>query len=308
MGLTASSADLKNVELLHHYVSVACLTIGTAKNMHVWQVSIPRLALSHEFLMQGLLSISALHLSTLQPARHIELIRQATMAEHKALPSYRQFVSDNKPDKIHAVFAFAGFLVPYLLSVSGWLDTPVGRIPSHDDPLPHWFYVLRGLVSMCAQSWFELANGPFSPLLVRTIAPVDCNRNPDDVHLVNIYGLLEQNTRPTSEDVKTLLLCRAALDELRRVAALPYSPCKTLDTTAVVYIWPGSISEQFVLLLHQHRPEALVILAHYCVMLKRVNSCWYLKGVGSSMLIAIENALENEWRPWISWALAQPTL
>ncbi|KAF2174918.1 hypothetical protein K469DRAFT_680710 [Zopfia rhizophila CBS 207.26] len=306
IGLATFSLDPKNLELLHHYTSVTCLTLGTVRNMHVWQVEIPRLALCHEFLMHGLLAISALHLSTLQTARNSELIRRATMAEHMALPSFRQYVSANEAEKIHAVFAFAGYLVPYLLSLSGWLDAPMGRIPSLDDYRPHWFHVLRGLVSLCGRSWFELAKGPFSPLLVRSVAPVDCNKNPDDAHLVKIYRLLQRSTLSNPANGKTLAVCRTALDELRRVAALPYSPCKTLEVTAVVYIWPGSISQQFLQLMHQRRPEALVILAHYCVLLKKVDSCWYLKGVGNDLLAAIEHELGDEWRPWIAWALAQP--
>ncbi|KAF2249380.1 hypothetical protein BU26DRAFT_317700 [Trematosphaeria pertusa] len=299
--------DLESMELLHHYTSVAFLTIGPCRNMHIWQIEIPRLALSHDFLMRGLLALSAVHLATLQPHRSLQLRRRAATAELTALPSFREHTSTTKSENIHAVFAFAGFLPPYLLAQSGWLDAPRGRIPSLDDDRPHWFLFIRGLTGLLARSLPEIAKGPFGPTLTRTVAPVDCSRNPEDSHLAEVYPLLQPTASSTPTDKEALSVCRGAIDELRRVAALPYSPCRTLEARAMAYIWPGSVSHDFVNLLHSRRPEALVILAHYCVLLKQLNWCWYLRGVGDAMLGAIDHELGDRWRHWITWALDYPT-
>jgi hypothetical protein len=141
--------------------------------MYVWQNDIPQMAVSHDFLMQGLLAISALHLSTLQPHRKLELIQRATISEHLGLPSFRDFVSHDDPQNIHAVFAFAGFVVPYVTTVFGSLDTLPGRIPSLDDEHPHWFFDFRGLLHMVARSWLVLKKGPFNPLLKQGDVKVD---------------------------------------------------------------------------------------------------------------------------------------
>ena len=52
--------------------------------------------------------------------------------------------------------------------------------------------------------------------------------------------------------------------------------------------------------------RALMILAHYCVLLKKIDHVWYLKGVGEELLENIRQSLSKEWRPRIKWAIDQP--
>lgn len=259
--------------------------------------------MSHNFLLHGLLAISALHLSTLQPHRKGELTRRATLYEHLGLPSFRDFVSHDNPQNIHAVVSFAGFVVPY---VCGSRDTLTGRIPSLEDDHPHWFFAFRGLLQMVGRSWMILRTGPFSPLLERgPIFTLDTIEHPDDVHLVKTYQLLAARDGSSDEDVEPLKVCKAALDELRRLFACPHTPMRTRVMIAI-HVWPGTVSQEFIRLIQERRPEALIILAHYCVLLKKVDSCWWLAGVGNRMLAAIDEALGPEWRPWIQWPVEHP--
>jgi hypothetical protein len=307
-GKIAWDLDMKSLELLDHYTTVACLTLGTAKNMYAWQVAIPQIALSHDFVMYGILAVSALHLAMLQPHRKEELRHQASIVEVTALPRFRHFVELGAPQASHAVLAFAGFVVPYVLAQSGAVDAPLGRIPSWNDEHPHLFHAIRGLVQVLKRSWMSLIVGPFSPLLSRVISPVDKSRNPDDAQFIRIKELLKIGPNSSVEDKKVMLVCEDALEELRRVAALPYSPCKTLDPIAAIYIWPGLMPEEFLPLIYDRRPEALVILAHYCVLFKQVDSTWYFNGLGQKLLIAIDDELGEAWRLWIEWALKQPAI
>jgi hypothetical protein len=263
------------------------------------------MAVSHEFLMHGLLAISALHLSTLQPNRKVELTQRAAISEHMALPYFREFVSHDSSQNVHAVVAFAGFVVPYIVTVCGSMDTSIGRIPSLVDESPHWFFSFRGLLQMVGRSWMALKEGPFRPLLSQSKMPIDFGRNPDDVHLAKIHHMLESRAHSVDDDLETLQVCEIALDELRRVFALPQSPMRT-QVMIGVHVWPGTVSQQFIELIHQRRPEALIVLAHYCVLLKKVDSCWWLDGVGRKLLAAIDLELSPEWRPWIEWPLEHP--
>jgi hypothetical protein len=291
------------MELLHHYTSITCLTFGDDRRKWLWQKEIPQMAMTHDFLMHGLLAISALHLSTLQPHRKEELTRRATLSEHLGLPSFRDFVSHNNPHNIHAVVAFAGFVVPY---VCGSLETLTGRIPSLDDDHPHWFFAFRGLLQMVGKSWIVLRTGPFGSLLHRgPTFTLDTVENPDDVQLARVHQLLEPSSHYSEEDLAVLEVCKAALDELRRLFACPHEPMRTRVMIAI-HVWPGTVSQRFIEIMQERRPEALVILAHYCVLLKKVDSCWWLAGVGNRMLAAIDQALGQDWRPWIEWPLEHP--
>lgn len=303
----ALAADPKTTELLHHY------SIHTSRSMsrnlgpskqEIWAVSIPQLALGHDWLMHSMLAISALHLLSLQPSRKAELITRASRSESLALPMYRRALAEKHKQNIHAVFAFAGFAIPYVLALSSWLDLPSSRIPDRGGL--HWFLMARSLTDMLGEQWVILKQGPFAPLLNPASSPIILDRNPDDVHLAKVHDMLKQSAAESSLDEPTLNVCRETLDELRRVAALHYAPVRVVSMISAVYIWPGSISQAFVELLHQRLPEALVILAHYCVLLKFVDSCWYMKGVGEKLLVTIIEELNDRWRPWIMWALDQP--
>lgn len=100
--------------------------------------------------MHGLLAVSALHLSTLQPSRKSELVRFASTSESLALPTFRELVKRNDPGDISAVFAFAGSVIPYMLAVSGVLGVSDMGSPCAKEP--HWFLMARGLIDYCERT------------------------------------------------------------------------------------------------------------------------------------------------------------
>lgn len=67
-------------------------------------------------------------------------------------------------------------------------------------------------------------------------------------------------------------------------------------------MWPGSVDQDFIELIYERDERALVLLAHYCVLLKKVDHIWYLKGLGEGMLREILEVLGTEWWEWVEWA------
>lgn len=63
-------------------------------------------------------------------------------------------------------------------------------------------------------------------------------------------------------------------------------------------------AEQYIRLLNERRPEALVLFAHYCVLLSYCDYSWHFCGVGKRLIAAIWRSLSVEMRPWISWPVA----
>lgn len=304
-GLQPATLDLKSLELFYHYISEACFTLATPKAIFIWQVAIPQMAFSHAFLMHGLLAISALHLASLQPQRALELQKSAFISKQAALSLFRRVAAEIGSDDTHAVFAFSWFVVPYVLSLSGGSQS--SKIPNFDGESPHWFLVIRGLIALLWKNWMDLVNGPFSPLLAQTSGEFSKSSNPDDGELAKLHQILAPKDDVFAEEETELAACRVALEELRRVSALPYAPCNTLPSTSSVFLWTGTVTDEFLQLLYKRKPEALVVLAYYCVLLKRVNSIWYFKGVGETLLDAINNKLDKKWKPWIAWAVQQPS-
>jgi hypothetical protein len=69
-----------------------------------------------------------------------------------------------------------------------------------DDGNPHWFLALRGITSLAASNWIQLAERPFSPMLVRTVKPVEYSSNPDGGHLASFHSLLAARRGSSTEN------------------------------------------------------------------------------------------------------------
>jgi hypothetical protein len=301
--LSPSPFDTQTNELLHHYTSTLYLSLADNRTPTVWRVAMPQMGLAHPFLLSGIQAISALHLATLIPQRKNEFHTLALAQESAALPSFRETMRNPNPETINAIFAFAGSIVYYIMaSPENFAGQNVDRcrIPSKNDEHPHWFLLMRGLMGLLVDNWEDLKKGPFRALL-DTLPPgseFTLNTIGDD-QLRKLDGMF------TSNDWK-VEICRQALQELRIVSALSYWPSGVRSIKSSIHMWAGRISQEFVELIYERDPRALVILAHYCVMLKRNDHVWYLKGLGTRLLENIRQVLTKEWLPWIQWPLDFP--
>jgi hypothetical protein len=299
-----TSDDVLDDELFHHYTTSTYAAIGGTRALDIWNSKVPQLALEHPFLMHGLLAVTALHLADLNPERYSHLVARASRHESLALPSFRQIISKITEQNCHAIFTFSGFVIPYALAS---LDSSESQntIPSNTLQAPNWMYLIRGVHGLLYTNWKWLLNGPFAPLLERTRFPIDFANNPDDGHLAALLPLFSPPDPILMEDQTVLDTCRGAFNELRRTCALPYSPCKTVDKKAAATIWPGTISPAYIQLLRERRPEALIILAHYSVLVNQVPDCWYFRRLAKQLLSATCQCLSRRWRTWIEWPLEQ---
>lgn len=187
-----------------------------------------------------------------------------------------------------------------------WTSATIARLPTRGDPNPHWFLALGGLIPLLGANYDILKQGPFGPVLLDRQEIPDLSVNPSDHQLASLSTLFREDAITTSSPA-ALAACRDALISLRRVFCLPYTENKSwLNIKSGVYIWPGVVSQDFLESLFDRIPEALILLAHYCVLVKNLNSCWYFRGLGVGLLERIEEELAMEWWPWIEWAKEQP--
>lgn len=257
------------------------------------------MALKHDFLMHGILALSGLHLSRMQPSRSRKLSVLASVHEQLALPSFRKHLSqDFSNDTCHAVFSFSGFVVPFILASESSLEASTSRIPGLSNDSPHWFHAVRGLAVLLEGNWSTLAQGPYAPLLVTPLEAISCVNNPDDDRLAEIQQLVLSGDEIS--DAEETIPCQLALDGLRRVLSWP-----GLESGFVA--WPGMVSVEYLRLLHHQHPVALIILAHYCVLIKRIERVWYLRGLGQNLLSSIHEVLPPKWRPWLEWPMQHPS-
>lgn len=71
----------------------------------------------------------------------------------------------------------------------------------------------------------------------------------------------------------------------------------------VILAWPARQPDRFISLLNQRQPEALIILAHYCVLLQHSmdDGTWFLIGCARRVLDAIKTAIPESLHSMLVW-------
>jgi hypothetical protein len=82
--------------------------------------------------------------------------------------------------------------------------------------------------------------------------------------------------------------------------------------------WSTITPDTYISLVSQHCPEALVLLAHYCLLLSKIDNVWWLKGISRHLLRSVCRMIgkvgnagdggEGKWEAWISWPLQELVL
>ncbi|KAL1893967.1 hypothetical protein Sste5346_006108 [Sporothrix stenoceras] len=75
--------------------------------------------------------------------------------------------------------------------------------------------------------------------------------------------------------------------------------------TSSVYYWLYCIEDDFLHLIVQRRPLALVVFAHFVVLLRVLSSCWWMQGWTTHLMQEIWELLDEDHRLWICWPIEE---
>lgn len=69
----------------------------------------------------------------------------------------------------------------------------------------------------------------------------------------------------------------------------------------MILLWAYPLSKRFRHDLQTHQPAALVLLAHWCVLLRLVDHYWFVNGAARQLLDDIEDKMHPDFREWLVW-------
>lgn len=108
--LAASSPltlNLAHLELLHHFIAVTSYAISFGPLGHdVWHMIIPKIALSHDWLMHSILAVSGLHIAHLNPDQRDTYWKRAAIHQDHALQGQQRALANPGIQNGDALFAF----------------------------------------------------------------------------------------------------------------------------------------------------------------------------------------------------------
>ena len=291
---------MRDLELLHHFVTETCFTLSDRPESHkIWQKLAPQEAFSHDFLMRGIFAISALHLAWLRPDQHEHYTHIAVKQQDAALRSFRSLMSSKMdPSNCDAFFALSSLIVVYGFESPKASDS-LGMFNYNGDDSDEWLPLIRGVNSVLVSVWPWIKNGRLSGLLhdhqqepPKTELPTVLDEQLE--HLEHLCG----NTFGGQEATDAYKSAIASLrNSFVRMNNRPPYECEI----SIAFLWPVMIPQEFVAKLNAREPEALIILAHYCVILHHLDSYWWMNGWAMHIINNIHHELDNDWRYWIEW-------
>jgi hypothetical protein len=253
-------------------------------------------AFTTPYLMDELLAYSAAHKSTLnQETRHF-YATEATRLQTRALTLYNGTRLDLSQETCLPMFIFSSLLGHHILF--DVFNAPLNDLGAALDGLTHCIGVHRGLSAIAQASW-----PMFSEELQKRFLQT-CLRDGEtigSIHQGECNSLLE---RLDASDLSpsSVAVHREAVDVLQKLfnSESSASPMKrgNLD---VVQDWLILMSEDYLHCLKQRRPEALVILAYYCVLLHRAAEYWFVGDLGRRLIYLINGHLGPLWSDWLEW-------
>ena len=103
----------------------------------------------------------------------------------------------------------------------------------------------------------------------------------------------------------------AMLPDDRRTCALILAELKAIYdnvltsqgtcSVASILCFPKQDSGNFAQLIKRRLPQALIILAYYCVLLDILDTRWWINGWSTRVLRDVLGSLDEQWRHWIEW-------
>ncbi|KFY18830.1 hypothetical protein V493_08315 [Pseudogymnoascus sp. VKM F-4281 (FW-2241)] len=292
--------------LLHHYITCTSLSLATdTRTKTMWQVKLPHIASQFPFLMHGILACAALHLAYLDPGQERELMIRGRIHQDRAMPLFRTAIASPNNDNCDAVFAFSHLLVIYSFAADRE-DEQLFLVESNAlDVLPSWLYFIRSGCSMLCDVWEQLESGPVGSLISAWEIPITFSEAEQWPPMDSLLSAVPSQGSEDSWSEDICKIYRDAATELGVAFSCTQDPSAGFTAWDALRIWPMRISDAYLNLLSQQHPCALILVAHYCILLQRLDSHWYFEGRAKRLLLTIMSCLDRRWHHTVEWPLAE---
>ncbi|EXJ62543.1 hypothetical protein A1O7_02981 [Cladophialophora yegresii CBS 114405] len=298
----ATDLDVTDLRLMHHFTSVVALDLANAQTPEaqaLWQVHAVKLGLKHEFLLRGILAVSAFHLAYLYPERKAEYELIGTRHQSLGLTEFQETLAHVDETNCHALFAFSCLLI-----VLAFASSAKEKPEDFTRDVLHWFYLLRG-ANIVLNMHHETIRCSFLKPLLDEMAHMETTaayRFPDTDQITKLFRVCNspEHDKETAQAID--LAIHSLLSTFVQASLLK---TRGDGTVLATFVWPINLPPRFLDLLSEKQPEAMVILAHYCVLIHWGESIkedtWFISGWAEYMLETITESIPDVWHEQLEW-------
>jgi hypothetical protein len=287
------------------------MNMKTDPNLHIWATTIPRLAFRHNALLYSIYTIAALHIANLEPhnKEHVATYQKylgLTLQEH------RNDVTNLGPANADATTLTSSFLRisnfallqerpqnPYT-PPTDWLH--MSSTTGQGLNVAAWKYIhndensiMRRFINH-APGW---SANPLGHLREDDFRFQEANRR----ELLHLLRRTQDDvlTEPWNAEILSAYETTISYIGAIQLAIQAHEPPESIFRRIISF--PQCVETNFITLVQQQRPRALVILAHYCAYLTDFRYIWWIRDAGPREVRGIESVLPDDWLDLMNWPL-----
>ncbi|KAH7136426.1 hypothetical protein EDB81DRAFT_657165 [Dactylonectria macrodidyma] len=310
---------MQSLRLLHHYSTVVFPTLSRDDTVAVWKTAVPEIAFSHEFLMHGLLAMSALHYAQSHPNQRRQYVLVSSYYQNLALQHFSTHLNDINDDNCEALFLLATFI--FVITMCSIADRPDSEAPLSPSEVAHSFMLLQGIKTIVNFShltrWNE--HGPLAPLL-QPLPPIKLMRSGPFLVQMDRLTTLAREMHPSFDVINPQSSCLLAIESLRITYHSTFAEDAASGRSRRIWLWPITLTNVFIDLIDKNHPVALIILAHFAALARPFEYQDWINKKGFAALVqpvepqgsgnhgwtvniikAVARSLDHDWQEWMDW-------
>jgi hypothetical protein len=283
--------NLENIDLIIYWFTATVHTVNPPAAIHICQTLILKQAMQHHFLLHGILALSALHLAD-SHADPENYTRIATSHHTRGLALYHTILADINKANYSASIAFSSITAIFALALAR---------PSASKAVEIDLVLELAQIFQLSKGWHKVVQAADSLKCTGSSSLV----KPHEISTASIsadteaaFGRLHALNQENHAAVYT-----AAISTLKTVFEILEGTEN--DNPHVALEWVSKMPEDFIYLMKERLSLALVILAHYCVVLYRAPRVWWLRGWSEGLFGVIWRGIDPVYRDSMQWARQQ---
>lgn len=296
--------NMLDLELLHNFTNSTCNTFHSDPILKtLWRINIPQLAFSCDFVMRGMLALSALHLAYFRPERQEFLLSHAMLQHEVGLREATSILSDVTDENCTYIYIFSVMTCMFTLASPRKSDD---FLVFGESGISEWLILCRGIRTIIEASQETLKNGVLGPMFIAggrrylLREQISEELTEEGEQLDQLLNLIKSSSKSQTD----LEIYTTAIHELRKSFSVVFRPDVSLES-GDVFIWFFRIPKEYLVLLRERTQEALTIFAYFCVIPKRLEFNWWIEGWSTHLISRIYNLLDNEHRLYVRWPIEQ---
>ncbi|KAG9858969.1 hypothetical protein KCU68_g290, partial [Aureobasidium melanogenum] len=288
------SADTRLLELrlMHNWSTKAFKSLRQhSDETHLWQVVVPELALSHEYLLNALLALSARHLSFEDPTWDWAALDY----ENRALTGFQLVLGSLDSSNYEAIFACSILIMIFSLAQSHWQHSRQLSDALVDVLELRQFLAGVGLVH---QNYSDLLRLSSFGTLFNPHTPGNLESgNGTGVPLPEMCRIVDSVLVILRVDAADGMHRESHSNAISELSQAMGAYCSGGIMSGIM-TWPVTLNDDYVSLIEMRDPMALAILAHYGVIIHLLQDRWWAADAGKRLVHAILPILVESRKEW----------